>query len=263
VRHPGVLLVVALTGAAFACTEVGTDPDVPVAIEIEPPILPAIAAGDSLRDTLGAVATLVARALNSRNEVIADAPIRFFALQSDTTAIIEVDSTTGQVAGLRVGDEDVIARIAGLQSVRLPLRVTLAPDTAFAVSPLEDTVLYGLADDTARALAVTVAQRTIVDGRDTVLAVPFWRARYTITTPPGLAENADTTDVYIANDANRPSRVDTTDASGIVRRRIRFPLAVVSDTLLRTFVTEVVVLRPDGTPLPGSPFLFTTVIRPR
>lgn len=256
-------MLVALAGAMFACTEVGTDPDVPVAIEIEPPILPAIAAGDSLRDTLGAVATLVARALNSRNEVIADAPIRFFALQSDTIAIIEVDSTTGKVAGLRVGDDDVIARVAGLQSVRVPIRVTLAPDTAFAVSPLEDSVLYGIADDTARALAVTVAQRTTVNGRDTVLPVPFWRARYTITTPPDLAENVDTTRVYIANEANRLSRVDTTDASGIARRRIRFPLAVVTDITRRTFVTEVVVLRPDGTPLPGSPFLFTTVIRPR
>lgn len=262
-RHPGLLLVVALSGIAFACTEVGTDPDVPVAIEIDPPSLPAIAVGDSLRDTLGAVVTLAARALNSRNEVIADAPIRFFVLQSDTVTIIEVDSTTGKVAGLQVGDDEVIARIAGLQSVRLPIRVTLAPDTAFAVSPLEDSVLYGIADDTARALTVTVAQRTTVNGRDTVLPVPFWRVRYTVTTPPDLAENADTTRVYIANEANRLSRVDTTDASGIARRRIRFPLAVVSDITRRTFVTEVVVLRPDGTPLPGSPFLFTTVIRPR
>ena len=258
------LLFVALAVAGtYACTEVGTDPNVPVAIEIDPPMLPAIAEGDSLRDTLGAVQPLVARALNSRNEVIADAPIRFFALRSDS-AVIAVDSGTGRVAGLRVGAADVVAQVAGLQSVRLPVRVTRAPDTVYAVSRLVDTVPYGLADDTARALIVAVAKRdTTVGGRDTLVLVPFWRVRYTIVDPPELATNTDTNRVYMADAANRPSRVDTTDVTEGARRRLRFPTAAVSDTTRRTFVTEVVVMRADGTPLPGSPLVFTTVIRPR
>jgi hypothetical protein len=245
-----------------ACSEVGTDPDVPVAIEIDAPMLPAIAEGDSLRDTLGAVATITARALNSRNEVIVGAPIRFYALRNDS-AIIAVDSTTGRVAGLRVGDADVIAQVAGLQSVRVQVRVTPTPDTVYAVSPLVDSVLYALADDTARTLRVGVARRDTVEGRDTLLLVPFWLVRYSIVDPPDLAANTDTTRVYIANESNRLSWVDTTDAANGASRRIRFPIAVVSDTTRRTFVTEVVVMRPDGTPLPGSPLLFTTVIRPR
>ena len=255
-----LVLVVGLAGV-HACSEVGTDPDVPVAIEIDAPILPAIAAGDSLRDTLGAVTTITARALNSRNEVIADAPIRFIALRSDT-AVIAVDSATGRIAGLREGVANVVAQVAGLQSIRLAVRVTPAPDTVYPESPLVDSVLYSLADDTARTLAVSVARRDTSGGRDTLVRVPFWRVRYTIVDPPNLATNTDTTRVYIADGSNRPSRVDTTDASG-ASRRIRFPLAVVSDTTRRTFVTEVVVMGPDGTPLPGSPLLFTTVIRPR
>lgn len=257
-----LLRVAAAVAAAFACTEVGTDPNVPVAIEIDPPLLPAIAEGDSLRDTLGAVRPLIARALNSRNEVIAGAPIRFVALRNDS-AIIAVESGTGRVAGLRVGDADVVAQVSGLQSVRLPVRVTPAPDTVYAVSRLVDTVLYGLADDTARALVVAVARRDTMGGRDTLVLVPFWRVRYTIVNPPELASNTDTTRVYMANAANRLSRVDTTDATEGARRRLRFPTAAVSDTTRRTFVTEVVVMRADGTPLPGSPLLFTTVIRPR
>jgi hypothetical protein len=234
---------------------------VPVAIEIDRPPLPAIEAGDSLRDTLGVAQPLVARALNSRNEVIADAPIRFLALRD---SIVAVDSTTGLVAGLRAGEADVVARVAGLQSVRLPLRVVDAPDTVYAAPPLTDTVRYGIADDTARALIVAVARRdTTISGQDTVVLVPFWRVRYTIVDPPDLATNTDTNRVYIADVSNRVARVDTTDATEGARRRIRFPLAVVSDTVTRTFVTEVVVLRSNGTPLPGSPVRFTTVIRPR
>ena len=248
--------------AVHACAEVGTDPDVAVAIEIDPPTLPAIAEGDSLRDTLGAVQPLVARALNSRNEVIAGAPIRFFALGNDT-AVIAIDSATGRVAGLRAGSADVVAQVGGLQSVRLPVRVTPAPDTLYAVSPLVDTVLFNLADDTARVLVVIVARRATVDARDTIRPVPLWRVRYTIVDPPELATNTDTTRAYIADASNRLSRVDTTDASEGARRRLRFPLAVVSDTTRRTFVTEVVALGPSGRPLPGSPLLFTTVIRPR
>jgi hypothetical protein len=131
------------------------------------------------------------------------------------------------------------------------------------VSPLVDSVLYSLADDTARTLTVAVARRdTTTAGLDTLVMVPFWRVRYTIVDPADLATNTDTTRVYIANGSNRLSRVDTTDATG-ASRRIRFPVAVVSDTTRRTFVTEVVVLGPDGASLPGSPLLFTTVIRPR
>jgi hypothetical protein len=247
-------------GIVAACTEVGTDPAVPVAIEIDPPLVPAVAVGDTLRDTLGVPAPIVARALNSRNEVIADAPITFVVLPNDS--ILGVDRETGIVVGNVVGQADVVAQVAGLQSVRLPVRVTHRPDTVFTDSALVDSVLYGIGVDTARSLVVRVLGRVTVGGRDTLVAVEHWRARYTITSPSELAENTDTTRVYIANDANRLSRVDTTDASG-ARRRIRFPLAVVSDTARRTFVTEVVVLGADGAPIPGSPIVFTTVIRPR
>lgn len=261
-RRPVPIMAAMTALGAFACTEVGTDPAVPVAIEIEAPFIPAIAVGDSLRDTLGIVTPIVARALNSRNEVIPDAPITFVALRNDSL-VLDVDAETGTIVGNRVGDADVVAQVAGLQSVRLPIRVTLAPDTVLATSPLVDSVLYGIADDTARTLTVTVMQRAVVEGRDTLLAVQFWRVRYTITDPADLATNTDTTRVYIANEGNRPSRVDTTNTVGQASRRIRFPLAAVSDTARRTFVTEVVVLRPNGAPLPGSPLLFTTIVRPR
>jgi hypothetical protein len=262
VRHGAWIVSGAVVLAiAAACTEVGTDPAVPVAIEVDPPLLPAMAVGDTLRDTLGAVAPIVARALNSRNEVIPNAPITFVALPNDS--ILDVDAETGIVVGNVVGLADVVAQVAGLQSVRVPVRVTNRPDTVFTDSVLVDSVLYGIGADTARRLVVSVMERETLEGRDTLIAVPFWRVHYTITTPADLAENTDTTRVYIANDANRLSRVDTTDANGDAMRRLRFPLATVSDTARRTFVTEVVVLGPDGVPLPGSPIVFTTVIRPR
>ncbi len=261
-RHRGrIVRAVVVLALAAACTEIGTDPAVPVAIEIDPPLLPALAVGDTLRDTVGAVAPIVARALNSRNETIPDAPITFVALPNDS--ILDVDAGSGIVFGNVVGQADVVAQVAGLQSVRLRVRVTNRPDTVTAESALVDSVLYGIADDTARALTVKVWERATVSDRDTLITVPFWRVRYTITSPEDLAENTDTTRVYVANDANRLSRVDTTDTNGEAKRRIRFPLAVVSDIARRTFVTEVVVLGADGSELPGSPIVFTTVIRPR
>jgi hypothetical protein len=257
----GAIVAVA---AVYACSEVSTDPDVPVAIEIVPPILPAIAEGDTLRDSLGMVQPVLVRVLNSQNQVIPDAPVRFFTIRNDAS-IIEVDSVTGVVAGLRLGEADVVARLNGLQSIRLTMRVTPAPDTVAPVSALVDSVLYGIADDTARKLEVTVSKRTTtVSGSDTIVRVPFWRVRYTVVDPPDLAANTDTTRVYIAHESsNRLSRVDTTDASGVARRRLRFPTGVVSDLTRRTFVTEVVVLAPDGSHVAGSPLLFTTVIRVR
>jgi hypothetical protein len=258
VRRRAVWLVLA---SIVACTEVGTDPQVPVALEIDAPALPAIGVGDSLRDTTGAVATLVARALNSQNEIIPDAPIRFSVLRNDS--IVTIDSLTGQVVGLEAGEADVVARVDGLQSVRIVVRVTSPPDTVSPVSELVDSVRFAIADDTARALSVRVARDTTINGQDTLVGVQFWRVRYTIVDPPDLGANTDTTRVYIANESNRLSRIDTTDVNGVASRRVRFPLAAVSDTTRRTFVTEVVVLGANGAPLPGSPILFTTVLRLR
>jgi hypothetical protein len=48
-------------------------------------VLPALVAGDSLRDSMGVVVSLTARALNADNQVIPGAPIRFTVSRNSST----------------------------------------------------------------------------------------------------------------------------------------------------------------------------------
>ena len=64
-----------LLGSA-ACTEIGSDPQAAVAIQLSPLGVPSVVVGDTLRDTTGAVVTPDARAINVNNEEINGAPIR-------------------------------------------------------------------------------------------------------------------------------------------------------------------------------------------
>lgn len=239
-----------------ACSGFGTEPSEAVAIEIDPPALPSVVAGDQLRDSLGAVAPLVARAFNADNQLIADAPIRFFAV--DTGAAV-VDSLTGVVTGRRNGQTFVIARVGDLQSERLPIVVTSRPDTVYALDTPRDTVQYSLGDPAANidTLRVFVGHDTVIAGTDTAVAVGSYLVRYRITEPSGLSLT-DTLGTLLLDDGQRrPSTADTTGTNGVAVRYLRIAQQPpVPDSV----VVEVRVSRPDATPVPGSPIRYTTIV---
>ena len=244
--------------AAAACTEVGTDLSAAVAIEIDPTTLPSIVIGDSLRDSTGRAVPLAARAFNSQNDVIPNAPLRFLAID---TGVVQVDSVTGFVVGRRTGPAQVIASVGGLQSDRILVRVTLRPDTAFADTAVRQTMQFSLASATAATsgrLKVFVGHDSVIAGRDSVSPVEHYLVRYRIVSPTGdTVSTSDTSRVVLANPdlGGRASTVDTTDGGGVAGRVVRISTAVriIPDSV----VVEAKVSRPDATPLPGSPVLFT------
>lgn len=252
-------ILMLVTGGAAACTEVGTDPQAAVAIELRPTPVPAVVVGDTLRDSTGAVITLDARAINVNNEVIAGAPIRFIALD---TGVVSVDSTSGVIVGKRVGTSQVIASIQGLQSERITVAVTLQPDTAYGLDSLRRTMQLSLttpAAATSGPLRVFVGHDTIIAGIDTVIAVPNYLVRYEIVFPTDdSVSDTDTTKVLLANDLGRPSTVDTTAASGIAARAVRISTAV--SVIPDSVIVDAHVSYPDTTSVPGAPVRFVIQI---
>ena len=244
--------------AVAACTEVGTDPAAAIAIELDPTVLPSIVIGDSLRDSTGRAVPLAARALNSRNSVIPDAPLRFLATD---TGFVVVDSVTGYVVGRKVGEARVIASVDGLQSEAIRVRVTLRPDTVFADTAVRQTMQFSLTSPTAATsgnLRVFVGHDTVIAGRDSVAPVANYLVRFRIVSPTGdTVSISDTSRVVLANDerGGRASTVDTTDDRGKASRVVRISTAV--RTIPDSVVVEASVSRPNATPLPGSPVLFT------
>jgi hypothetical protein len=254
-----VLVACAAGAAAVACTEIGTDPNVPVAIELDATRVPALVVGDSLRDSTGMAIPLQARALNFRNEVIPDAPITFLALD---TGVIALDPATGFVVGTDTGQVDVIATLeSGLQSERIPVRVTLRPDTVIAIDSLRHSFQYVLADDNLDTLRVSVGHDTTLGlPGDALVPVPLYLVRFTIV-DPAVPPSGDTTQVLMVNDSRQPSTIDTTDATGVARRWIRLSPAV--QTIPDSVIVEASAVLPSSAPVPGSPIRFTAVLTPR
>lgn len=251
------LLALGAAVAAVACSDFGTAPDDAVSIEFSPPQLGVVVAGDTLRDSTGAVEPLLARVFNADDELIAGAPLRYFALDSGTAI---VDSLTGIVVGGQTGTVRVIASVDGLQSQPITLPITYRPDSAYALDSLRDTVNYSIANPAAnvRAMGVHVAHDSVIAGVDSSVGVAGWRVRYRIVEPAGLppADTLGTLLVHVST--GRPFSVDTTDANGDATRvRLRIAQrAPVPDSV----VVEALVSRPDGTPLPGTPITFTTIV---
>ena len=254
-----VLLGIVLVMFASACTEVGSDPQAAVAIELDSLPLPSVVVGDTLRDSTGAIISLQARAINVSNEVIAGAPLRFLALD---TGVVAVDSVTGVIVGQRVGTASVIASIQGLQSEQITLVVTQRPDTVIGLDSLQRTMQVSLISGTAASsgpLRVFVGHDTTIAGVDTAVAVPSYLVRYRIVFPADdSVSDTDTTRVLLANDQGRPSTVDTTDASGIASRAVRISTAV--SVIPDSVIVDALVSYPDTTSVVGAPVRFVIQI---
>jgi hypothetical protein len=226
----GLLAIVASIAAigALACTKVGTNPTVPVAIEFFGPPLPSVIVGDSMRDTSGNAVPLRATVFNSDDQPIPDAPIHFLAL--DSLGRVELDTTTGTLVGRDTGRVRVIAHVGSLQSQPITLTVVQPPTAIIPLDPLVDTLNFVIDFTTGRDTLQNMRVRLIhVSGTDTV-SVPSYLVRYTFEYPPGF-NNADSTKVQLVDAASRKASLfATTGADGSTNQAIRITPFATPDT---------------------------------
>lgn len=242
----GRRLVLGAMALLPACVQVGSEPDVPAAIEMSALPSPSVVIGDTLRDINGVAAPIQAVVRNLAGDIIADAPVRYLYADFARDSALRVDSTSGFVTAVKAlkdgaFDGRLAARVGGsLQVLRL-LAVVKRPDSTDAggvTIPLFTTTL----PDTGRtganansAPAVTVVVRHI----DSLLVssnVRAWPVRFEIVSPAN-STNDTTQAVFLVDDSGRPSVLDTTDASGSAGRRVRiraaqFPASTAVDTVV-------------------------------
>ena len=229
--------------AGAACTEVGTNPNAPVAIELLPPASPSVVLGDTLRDSLGMAAPLRVVVFNYKNDTIAGPAPTFLVL--DTSGVLTVDRTLGIVVGTKLGQQiKVVATVGSLQSIPDTLTVVDTPSVMLNVDSLRGTIDYSFAGglrDTTALLRVRLLHLP-----DSV-AVPQYVVHYTMLHPTGL-DNTDSTNIQLVNPAGLPALVDTTDASGTTKLGLRIT------PFTHPFADSVVLEARAATP-PGYPVL--------
>lgn len=252
-------LAVLLGAAGLACTDVGSDPQQPVAIEFDSLPAPAIVYGDTLRDLLGVVAPLSARVFNVDGDLIVGAPIDFF---SSDPAAVRIDAASDFAIAL----EDTARKTVTIraQAGGIPAATTRAldlvprPDSlARAVgvpSDRIDTVRYQPADTavTGPPMVVRVLHRDTT-ATDSVRGVKSWRVRYAVIVPAGA-------DTLLVDDATRRSVVDTTAADGVASRRL-FVRRLAGGTFPDSIAVDASAWYRDGL-LAGAPIRFILRVLP-
>lgn len=239
-RRLGLIAAAALVIAA--CIDLSIDPDEIVAIELAEFPWPSIVAGDTLRDETGAVTPLVARLFDGNGDIV-EGPVEFIAARPGVRIIgdrlVADDTTTGKIG--------IVASTPGIQSVIREIEIVRAPRSLVAdgvVIPLRWIVPDDPNTNTSQPLGVRVLA-TADSG------VRSWIVTFQLEAGGRQIAENDTTQIYLVNESNRASYVDTTDASGRASRRVRLkitPGLVPPDSAVVTIRASY-----KGQPLTGSP----------
>ena len=257
-RRSYVAVLGAVLGTAVVAVSCGEVPTLENGIAYITPVVlpsPAVAAGDTLRDSLGVAAPLRVRAFGRDSQEITGLPVTFVptALPADVTIdtngyLVARDTVRSvQLVG-RIGDR-LQTSVATLLIVPQPLSLgrpagAEAGDTALslpALKPLPVTVtgIYRSLSTPVNGIIVRYRIDSLVPA-----AGPLGRA--TLTNATGVSQRPDST---IA--------ADTTKSAGNASRNV---LVLAGSGVERVFISAS-ARRLDGAPLQGSPISFVLDVR--
>jgi hypothetical protein len=250
-----VLVGAGLIVAALSCGEVPTLPDGIAYITSVLLPSPAVAIGDTLRDSTGKATPIRIYSIGNNGDTIAGVTPTFVVTTVPGKSVHITD------AGYVIGDSLRTAQIVGqvgsrLQTPPVPLDVVLQPDSIAAVTT-GHVVLTAVGSE---VLVVSNPLQAIVTSGVAKTPVKSIIVRYRVSRWFPAAFTFPDTTLVLLDDANRfqgdgRSSTDTTDASGNASRKVRtLPLGF--DSLEITASANNL----KGVPLPGSPvhFIVTT-----
>ncbi len=261
--------VIAGLALSSACVEVGSEPDVPAAIEMTALPSPSVVIGDTLRDIAGVVAPVRAIVRNLSGDVITDAPVRYLYADFGRDSALRVDSVTGIVIAVKdaTGEARLAARVGASLQVLRSLAVIKRPDSvdrggqaaiALFTTTLPDTGRTGANVNSSPALTVVVRHVDSTSGVAT--NVRAWPVRFEILSPAN-STNDTTKSVFLVDDSGRPSVIDTTDAAGSAGRKVRIRATQYPDVGVTDSVIVRAIVTYKGQALRGAPVRLALPVR--
>ncbi len=213
------LTVAALALSALAgCIDLSTNPDEIVAIEFAPLGYTAVVMGDTLRDSTGVLAPLSTKLIDGAGNVVTGQTITYVPLDS----LLQVTSGGLAIARNTAGTARVVATGGGLQSITRSVDVVTRPDS-LSVDNRPDTLRLGIPDDPA--VNITGEFRLKLVSKTVPVSFPkSWVVYFTLRYQGADVAPGDTSLLFLVNEQGRPAIADTTDAQGVVSRRVRFKL---------------------------------------
>ena len=246
---------VAATIVVAACIDLSTDPDEIVAIEFTDLPWPSVVAGDTLRDSSGNVAPLVARLFDGDGDEVTGS-VEFLPVIPTVRIVggnrlVADDTATGSVG--------IIASAAGIQSVPRPINIVAAPDSMAATGPIT-TLAWVVPDDPVLNTSQPLGVRVFSNATTPPAGVGSWIVKFTLEAGGRQIPESDTTQIFLVGENGRPSYADTTDTQGAASRRVRLrvtPGSVPPDSAVITVRASY-----RGVSLVGSPVRLVLPLRP-
>jgi hypothetical protein len=253
-----------LVGATWtiACTDVASDPEAAASIAFDTLPAPSVVAGDTMRDTTGAAASLRAQVFNGRGDLLPDAPVIFIATTRGA-ALRTVNDVLPQ--GYVIARPDtfadqvqVLAQVQGLQSVPRGLDIVPAPVALRAAGPTALELAYRADVDTSSSpLRVKVGY----DSAGAFKGVKSWLVRFAIVYPQVAADTGAPVFLVADSTSLRRDRSDTTGSDGVASRAVRIRPAKLAAGGVDSVVVEARATY--KAPLVGSPVRFVVRYNPR
>lgn len=250
-RSSTALLLSLIAGTVLiACVDIPTGEADLLSFQVDPLPSPSVIAGDTLRDSTGAVAPVSLTAFNYGGATVTNPPFRFRALDGK----IRIDSLTGIVVGDSTGatSSRILATLDDFTAL-ITIPVVLRPDTVVE-SNARDTLSYSLTDTVAN-VSSAIGVRVMHGPATSDSAVRAFRVTFDLLSP------ADTALARLVDDTGRRSLADTTDVSGFAGRRVRV------NVLRLTAAVDSVIVRANvkyrGQHVRGSPMRLVLKLKPK
>lgn len=250
---PRLLATAVAASAVLSCGEVPTAAD--GIAYISAIVLPSlnVAAGDTLRDSLGVVAPMQVIAYDANGAVVPGVAVTWFVSPIDTG--VHISAAGVLTASDSVRTAHLVARVGDrLQTMEALLYVVPRPD---------QIVGAGTTDSLSGTPAKRALQVTVTGTRGSARApAQGVVVRYQIVAVNGSG-TFDSTRVFLVDDAGSPLRnaltaaVDSTDASGVASRF----LAVGDTTGVRTVEVRAAARPLHGETIAGNPVSFVIPLK--
>lgn len=248
-----------VAAAAMACVDLAAPKNTPASISLLQVPTFFIVRGDVMRDSLGNPAKPNVLAYDASGSEATGFTPSFFI--TDSNAVAHFDAN-GVLVGDRIGTVRFLGQIGSLQTPVATIYVTTTP-LKIAAAGKTDSIVVPVTSDSSTSMGTASLAVTVRGLADSAIGGAI--VRYAIV-PPVPASKTGTAAVYLANDLNNLSTVDTTDAQGSAARRLIVNSRFLADAALLSGQKKDSVIveartKYRGAELSGSPVRFVVHIR--
>ncbi len=146
----GTVAALLLVAAVAGCTEVSTDPQVPLSLQFDSLPALAIVVGDTMRGGDLLPARVAVRAFNSNGSTVSDSQIKLVGIDTISTKAFSVIGGLQLLGKVEAAAVRVVAQAGSLQSQTQTFAVVPRPTSLVKGDTIRDSIVYDFTDSTTR-----------------------------------------------------------------------------------------------------------------